>query len=158
MEHEDDLDAGENDSQKDLLFTLAKKTALDIMARERTVRSVLALAPRGFALAQVPSGTYTAHFTHTLFVSGLREQIEVSPGVTTTLPLVGLWAGDLDTDGDVDQADWLVCAQASIPAGDPAFDLNADGVTDIRDCTRVLANIGRPDMPITDPPQVGLGY
>jgi hypothetical protein len=112
----------------------------------------------GFAFNQVPSGTYTAHFTHTLFVPGVREGISLSPGVTSTLPLVGLWAGDLDGDGDVDPADWLACAVASLAGSQPPHDLNGDGVTDVRDCTRVLGNIGRPDMPGTNPPGLGLGF
>ncbi len=112
----------------------------------------------GFAFSQVPPGTYTAHFSHTLFVSGLREGISVSPQLTTTLPQVGLWAGDLDGDGDVDPADWLACAATSLSGDDPPFDLDGDEVTDVQDCTRVLSNVGRPDMSTTNPPQLGLGY
>jgi hypothetical protein len=65
---------------------------------------------------------------------------------------VGLWAGDLDQDGDVQDHDWYICAAASIPVDDPAFDINDDGATNVQDCTVLASNIGRPDMPITNPP------
>jgi hypothetical protein len=105
-----------------------------------------------FTLIGVPSGVYTAHFTHTLFVHAERT-IMVTQMATTTVPKVGLWAGDLDQDGNVQARDWYLCAAASIPVNDSAFDISDDGVTDVRDCILVASNIGRPDMPITNPPQ-----
>jgi len=48
-----------------------------------------------------------------------------------------------------------MCAAASIPVDNPAFDINDDRATDIRDCTLLGNNIGRPNMPTTNPPKTG---
>lgn len=113
-------------------------------------------AAGNFTFTDIYSGTYTAYFTHTLFVHALRSVITVTGQTTMTVPEVGLWAGDMNQDGDVDNPDWYVCAAASIPVDDPAFDINDDRATDIRDCTLLGNNIGRPNMPATNPPKTGV--
>jgi hypothetical protein len=112
-------------------------------------------AAGNFTFTDIYSGAYTAHFTHTLFVHAVRSVITVTGQTTATVPEVGLWAGDMNQDGDVDNPDWYVCAAASIPVDDPAFDINDDRATDIRDCTLLGNNIGRPNMAITNPPKTG---
>jgi hypothetical protein len=112
-------------------------------------------AAGNFTFTDIYSGTYTAHFTHTLFVHAVRSVITVTGQTTATVPEVGLWAGDMNQDGDVDSPDWYVCAAASIPVDDPAFDINDDRATDIRDCTLLGNNIGRPNMSSTNPPKAG---
>jgi hypothetical protein len=104
-----------------------------------------------FTFTNIYSGAYTVYFTHSLFVHAIRANITVTTWTTTTMPEVGLWAGDMNQDGDVDVPDWYICAAASIPVDDPAFDITDDGATDIRDCVLLADNIGRLDMPITNP-------
>lgn len=105
-----------------------------------------------FAISDINSGTYTATFTHPLFLNAIRDSITLPGQVTTTLPVIGQWAGDMNQDGDVDEPDWYICAAASIPVDDPVFDINADGSTNIIDCTLLGGNIGRLNMPGTNPP------
>lgn len=106
-----------------------------------------------FSITNMNSGVYTATFTHPLFVNAIRKGITITGQMTTTLPEVGLWAGDMNLDGEVDNPDWYICAAASIPVNDPAFDINGDNVTNIIDCTLVGSNIGRPNMKTTNPPR-----
>lgn len=113
-------------------------------------------ATGNFTITDIDSGVYTATFTHPLFVNAIRQDIIITGQMTTTLSEVGLWAGDMNQDGDVDKPDWYVCAAASIPVDDPAFDINGDNVTNIIDCTLVGSNIGRPNMSTTNPPKTGL--
>jgi hypothetical protein len=119
---------------------------------QHSIYSTTTDAAGNFAFTDIYTGVYTATFTHPLYVYALRTDIAVSGQIA--LPEVGLWAGDLNEDGDVDEPDWYICAAASIPVDDPAFDINDDHATDIRDCTILAGNIGRADMPITNPPKI----
>jgi len=74
--------------------------------------------------------------------------VTITAGVTTTLAEVGLWAGDIDGDADIDQRDWYILAAAVYPVNDPYFDLNGDGIVNIQDTTIVSGNIGRADSAI----------
>jgi len=105
-------------------------------------------------VADIPPGNYALNLSHPLFVRAER-QIVVGTGVTTVIPDIGLWGGDMDQNQQINQQDWLICAAASVHVNDPAFDLNDDGITDLRDCTIVANNIGRPNMPTTNPPRLG---
>ncbi len=122
---------------------------------------VVATGPRGvyttttdasgtFTLTGVYSDVYTVAFSRTLFVNAVRA-FTITAGLTTEVN-VGLWAGDMDDSGNVEGLDWHICAVASIPVSDPAFDINADGETNAQDCTLVRGNIGRSNMPGTNPP------
>ncbi|HPD40898.1 MAG TPA: hypothetical protein PLD43_05000, partial [Anaerolineae bacterium] len=113
-------------------------------------------ATGNFTITDIDSGVYTATFTHPLFVNAIRNDIIITGQMTTTLPEVGLWGGDMNQDSEVDKPDWYICAAASIPVNDPAFDINGDNVTNIIDCTLVGSNIGRPNMSTTNPPKAGL--
>ena len=113
-------------------------------------------AAGSFTIPLVVPGVYTATFTHPLFVNAIRQDITITGGTTTTVIEAGLWAGDMNQDGDVDEPDWYICAAASIPVDDPAFDINDDRATDILDCTILAGNLGRSGMPGTNPPRTGL--
>ncbi len=109
-----------------------------------------------FTFTQIISGTYTAAFSHTLFITAVRP-FTVTGSMLTIPPDTGLWAGDMNQSNTVDDMDWYICAAASIPVSDSSFDLNGDRNTDIRDCTIVASNIGRVDMSTTNAPRSGLG-
>lgn len=55
--------------------------------------------------------------------------------VPATLRIVENVVGDADRDGDVDVADleFVSASLGPIPPGDPAADIDGDGVVDIRD-------------------------
>lgn len=109
-------------------------------------------APDGsFIFNTVYSGTYTLSARHALYVDAVRT-VTVERGASTTVPPLGLWAGDVDQDQDVDKRDWFIFSAAIHPIGDPTFDLNDDGETDIYDLVMVHGNIGQTEMGSTNPP------
>ncbi len=101
---------------------------------------------------QILSGTYAVTVTRPLFAYAVRT-VTVTAGTTATVPTVGLWAGDVDQDGDVDQRDWYLEAAAIYPVNDPFFDITGEGATDLQDTTILAANLGRADLHTTNPPQ-----
>jgi hypothetical protein len=103
-----------------------------------------------FTLAGIAEGDYTLTVFRRLFITAIRE-VKLDGVETTVISDIGLWAGDMNEDNAVTRHDWYICAAASIPVNDPDFDLNADGVTNVRDCTIVANNIGRQDMETTNP-------
>jgi len=104
-----------------------------------------------FIFPKVDEGTYTLSVSQALYVKA-RRQINAADLAGINTGQIGLWAGDLDQDQQVDWKDWNICAAASIPVSDPRFDINLDGVTDIADCTIVRRNIKRPNMDSENPP------
>jgi len=111
-------------------------------------------ATGAYALTGIYSDTYTVRLTHGLFVGAMRTVTATQQA--TTAADIGLWAGDVRGDGVVDQAGWYLCAAASIPVSDPAFDIKDDGATNVLDCIVLAGNIGRANMATTNPPRTGL--
>lgn len=105
-----------------------------------------------FAFPKVDEGVYTLSVSNALYVEA-RRQARVTELALVDMGRVGLWAGDMDENQQVDTGDWFICAAASIPVSDPHFDINLDGITDIGDCSIVRRNIGRRDMSRTNPPE-----
>ncbi|MGB0383616.1 MAG: clostripain-related cysteine peptidase [Ardenticatenaceae bacterium] len=99
---------------------------------------------------------YNMTFTHIasvpLFAQRTVTNVSVNAGGTTTLD-VGLWAGDIDQDGDVDGDDETLLEAATIPVDFPSFDINADGQTNVFDLIILQNNKGRPNLTTTNPLQ-----
>jgi len=99
---------------------------------------------------------YNMTFTHIasvpLFAPRSVSNVSVNAGGTTTLD-VGLWAGDIDQDGDVDRDDEKLLEAATIPVDFPSFDINANGETNVFDLLIMQNNKGRPNLSSTNPPQ-----
>ncbi len=101
----------------------------------------------------VHSGVYTATFRQWLYHYAERPELTVGSGTMELPENIGLWAGDMNQDDDINEKDWFICAAASIPVDDPAFDLNDDGETNVQDCTIITDNTGRSeDMAHVNPP------
>ena len=99
---------------------------------------------------------YNMTFTHIapvpLFAPRTVTNVSVNAGGTTTLD-VGLWAGDIDQDGDVDRDDETLLEAATIPVDFPSFDINANGETNLFDLIILQNNKGRPNLSTTNPSQ-----
>lgn len=104
-----------------------------------------------FALDNIYADTYSLQASHSLFVQANRT-ITVAASLTTTIPQIGLWAGDINQDQDVDLYDWYLMAAAIYPVDDPDFDLNDDGLTNIQDLVILAGNQDQPNMTTTNPP------
>ena len=109
-----------------------------------------------FAIQDIEPGSYTATFTHPLFMKAVRTSVTITPDSLVSLPEVGLWAGDLDQDANVDDMDWYLCSASSSLVSDPAFDMDADGDVDLDDCTLAANNIDQQGMTDTNPPKSAL--
>lgn len=104
-----------------------------------------------FALPHLYADTYTLQASHPLFVRAQRTVI-VSTASPQTLPEIGLWAGDIDQNQKVNLYDWYLLAAAIFPVSHPRFDINDDGVTNLKDLAILTLNLGRPNMISTNPP------
>ncbi|GEM_PF-2910592 len=103
-----------------------------------------------FVLPPLASGSYTVTATSKRGFVKAKRVVAVENGLT---PLnICLWAGDVDGDNDVDKMDWLILTAAILPVGDPTFNLNDDGLTDVLDLVILSRNIGRANMMTTDCP------
>ena len=95
-------------------------------------------------------------FTHIapvpLFAPRTVTNVSVNAGGTTTLD-IGLWAGDIDQDGDVDRDDEKLLEAATIPVDFPSFDINANGESNLFDLIILQNNKGRPNLSTTNPSQ-----
>ena len=110
-----------------------------------------------YTLDDVLPDTYTMTVTHVasqaLFVKRVVNDVVVTPTVKT-MPDIGLWAGDIDQDDDVDQRDWDLLKAAIIPVGHPLFDINADGTTNVGDSIILVRNLNRAGMMTSNPPRI----
>lgn len=99
---------------------------------------------------------YDMTFTHVasvpLFAQREISNVSVNAGGTTTLD-VGLWAGDINQDGEVNRDDEELLEVATIPVDFPSFDINADGETNVFDISILRRNKARPNLDSTNPPQ-----
>ncbi len=125
-----------------------------VLTGSRGVYTTTTDATGAYALTGIYSDTYTVRLTHGLFVGAMRTVTATQQA--TTAADIGLWAGDVRGDGVVDQVGWYLCAAASIPVSDPAFDIKDDGATNVLDCIVLAGNIGRANMATTNPPRTGL--
>jgi len=105
-----------------------------------------------FSFDHVMPGNYQVHFTYPLYFKAKRY-IKVVAGKDTMMERAGLWVGDMDGNEWISKRDWRICAAASIPVDNPAFDANADGTTNVQDCTLVRNNIDRERMDSDNPPE-----
>lgn len=104
-----------------------------------------------FALTHLYAGAYTLQASHPLFVRAQRT-VTVTAALTTTVPRLGLWAGDINQNQRVNLYDWYLLAAAIFPVSDPHFDINDDGLTNIQDLVILTLNLGQPNMTTTNPP------
>lgn len=149
--------ADSNDLLKGVSYLEGRIDAAGIMVvaqgAERTYTTTTTSA--GLFSMDTMTGTYTLLLTRTLFVGA--ERVITVTHTTPTTPEIGLWAGDMDGNGEVQNTDWRVCAASSHPVNDPDFDLNGDGITDVYDCQLVANNVGRlsSEMRTTNAPRKG---
>jgi hypothetical protein len=86
-----------------------------------------------------PAGTYTVRATASGFLSA-EGSVTLTGGSTTTMPTIGLLAGDIDGNDVIDQFDAMTIGMnynASTPA---AADLNNDGVINVLDLEVLAGN------------------
>ncbi len=107
-----------------------------------------------FQFDRVDAGDYTLILKQNLYVQR-RYPVTINDVETVAVQDVGLWGGDLNRNRAVTRGDWRICAAASRPVNDPAFDITLDGMTDVSDCTVVRNNVGRDNMDRTNPPRDG---
>ncbi len=95
-----------------------------------------------YSFPNLPNGSYSMSFANDSAYF-LRFDTTVNINGPTSLPDVTLCAGDMDHDDDIDIFDEDRLALGILPVGFPAFDLNADRVTDVGDLIILQQNIGK---------------
>ncbi len=102
------------------------------------VTSVIANADGTFSVDAAP-GSYsvTAEASGYLSAEGVFTLAE---GATTTAPTISLLAGDIDSNGVIDQFDAMTIGMSYNTATPEAADLNADGTINVLDLELLAAN------------------
>ncbi|WP_345720713.1 clostripain-related cysteine peptidase [Herpetosiphon gulosus] len=132
--------------------TPGKYAGAEIVLRHGSDRYVAVSDAQGrYHFGSIKLGKYKLTVTHPLFLYAERTVTISAP--ESTMPDIGLWGGDMNGDGKIHKNDWYICSAASIPVSDPAFDINADGVTDVRDCVILANNINQPHLSKINPPR-----
>lgn len=107
----------------------------------------------------IRQGTYVMTFTDLapvpIFTQRVVSDVEVNHK-EITMPDVGLWAGDVDQDNEVDQRDLHLLKAALIPVNFLGFDINADGIIDVEDSIILEDNMGQENITTTSPPRGNL--
>jgi len=105
------------------------------------VASVAADDDGNFSL-EAPAGTYTAIATASGFLNA-QGFATLTAGQTASLPVLSLWAGDIDGNNTIDQFDALTIGMSYNGALPLAADLNADGVINVLDLELLAGNYGK---------------
>jgi len=95
-----------------------------------------------YSFPDIPNASYTISFDNDNEYF-LRYDTTANINGPTSLPDVTLCAGDMDDDDDIDIFDENRLALGIIPVDFPAYDLNADGATDVGDIIILQQNIGK---------------
>jgi hypothetical protein len=104
-----------------------------------------------FKIPNVLVGSYAITVTRSLYVPAVREM-----NLTHDAPAlfdIGLWAGDMNQDGQVTTYDQKIMFTGIYPVDNPEFDINQDGTTDILDLGILTQNLNRANMTTTNAPK-----
>jgi hypothetical protein len=102
------------------------------------VTSVTANLDGTFSLS-APAGTYTLRATAAGFLSA-QGTVTLTSSNTVTQPTVSLLAGDIDSNGVIDQFDALTIGMSYNTATPAAADLNNDNVINVLDLELLAQN------------------
>ncbi len=86
-----------------------------------------------------PAGIYTITATADGFL-GAQGSVTLTDGLTSTMSVVALLAGDIDNNGVIDQFDALTIGMSYNTAIPPAADLNNDGTINVLDLELLAQN------------------
>lgn len=114
---------------------------VEIQGASGTISTTTTNEDGSYHFPDMDDSPYTLRLTHPLFVAAKRSNVTVNPG--ETVPDIGLWPGDTDQDGDVDNVDWRTISSGLDLVNNPAFDIDDNGTTDERDITILAGSIGR---------------
>ena len=103
--------------------------------------SVIANTDGTFSLT-APAGTYRITASADGFL-GAQGSATLTAGVVTTMPTVGLAAGDVDNNGVIDQFDAMTIGMSYNTAIPASADLNNDGTINVLDLERLAQNYRR---------------
>jgi hypothetical protein len=98
-----------------------------------------------YALSSVPPGTYTVRAYAPGYLVAERQNVQIMPGNTLTLPPVTLVGGDANNDGKINLQDLVIVARSfgACPPADSAADITGDGCVNLNDLVLVGQNYGR---------------
>lgn len=117
----------------------SKPVTIRLFNADSTLAATTTANVDGTFMLTAPSGNYTVVASALGFLNAQGPAVLVN-GMTTTMPLVSLPAGDIDGNGVIDQFDALTIGMnynASFPA---AADLNNDGIINVLDLELLAAN------------------
>lgn len=86
-----------------------------------------------------PAGTYTITATADGFLSA-QGSVTLTNGLTSTMPIVALFAGDVNNNGIIDQFDAMTIGMGYNTIIPPAADLNNDGTINVLDLELLAQN------------------
>jgi hypothetical protein len=93
----------------------------------------------GTFIFTAPAGVYTITASASGFLNA-QGSVTLTNGVTSTMPVVTLPAGDIDGNGVIDQFDALTIGMGYNSATPPAADLNNDGTINVLDLELLAHN------------------
>jgi hypothetical protein len=93
----------------------------------------------GTFILTAPAGTYTITAAASGFLNA-QGSVTLTDGLTSTMPVVALLAGDIDNNGIIDQFDAMTIGMSYNTIIPPAADLNNDGTINVLDLQFLAQN------------------
>ena len=117
----------------------SKPVTIRLYNADNSLAATLNANADGTFIFTAPAGTYTITASASGFLNA-QGSVTLTNGITSTMPVVTLPAGDIDGNGVIDQFDALTIGMGYNTAIPPAADLNNDGTINVLDLELLASN------------------
>jgi hypothetical protein len=117
----------------------SKPVTIRLYNADNSLAATLNANADGTFIFTAPAGVYTITASASGFLNA-QGSVTLTNGVTSTMPVVTLPAGDIDGNGVIDQFDALTIGMGYNSATPPAADLNNDGTINVLDLELLAHN------------------
>jgi hypothetical protein len=117
----------------------SKPVTIRLYNADNSLATTVVANTDGTFIFTAPAGIYTITATADGFL-GAQGSVTLTDGLTSTMSVVALLAGDIDNNGVIDQFDALTIGMSYNTAIPPAADLNNDGIINVLDLELLARN------------------
>ncbi|HSM70066.1 MAG TPA: cohesin domain-containing protein [Anaerolineales bacterium] len=117
-----------------------KPVTIDLLNMDGSTAATVSANTDGTFTLAAPAGTYTAVASSNGFLKAQASSVTLTDGISTTLPLIPLPAGDIDGNNVIDQFDAMSIGMNYNAAEPSVADLNNDGIINVLDLELLAGN------------------